>query len=480
MSFTETYALLYGNQVTHTPSVSALAPAIPKAKLGVEPVITNLPDKGTKTLILDSFYIATYIESLKEIQVYNYVEGKLKYSIPCEHPVKKLHMDPGTQRFYAQFEGDTQVKAWNIYHGNPIEVPETWKKIDKFSIGRYFIFTSEPLAGENRPIRMNVFDVNELNLKHTISTEFFKIHDMVENTDRLFITGIDSNPNNKAIAKNGMLSVYTGLSNKDVTWYKKTYPYDSDVVPEDVLNVSQGFVYNNTSTTSLTTVWDANTYSGVLARKAVKDQDKPCFTSSLGYTIATSDSKQISIYRVDGEVEGCYSGALMNLKEIQIEQKDGTKLLGKARTIEITQDNPLTTLLLFNNGDYLVTPKSMYLLVEGYANGLVRVRKLDDLSIWREFHPLENMKNVISCQNYYSSGRLLVHYGTPSSDGTLALVWDLTTQTPVQAVTREALKDRPYDSSQDIVMPYYSSNLVVQSENQVLYYKDVFESSNKS
>ncbi len=462
--------------ITTTSTMTSTSTATSKE---VAPIITNMSGKGSKTIILDEFYLATYIETAKEIHVYAYTEGKLTYSIPCDHPVKKLYSDSGSRRLYAQFEDNPQVKAWTDYNGNPIELPELWKRIDNLSIGRNFIFHSEPLTGENRPLKVSISDRSSLQLKHTISTEFFKIFDMVENQTRLFVTGIDSNPNNKMIPKNGMLMIYEGLLTNKIVWYKKTYPYDSNTTLNETLNVEQGFVYNSKATPSNINIWDANTYAPVLARKADKDQNQPTLTSLVGYQLAVADSKSIAIYRVDGECQDCDPGFFLDPKELPVSQTDGTKILSQPRILEISKDNPLTALCLFNNDDYLGSNKARYLMVEGYANGLVRIRKLEDLNVMMEFHPPKDMKNVIACETYYTSNRLLVHYGTPSSDGTLALVWDFSQHTPVQAITREALKDRHYDSSQDTVKVFYPNSVVVQSEDQILYYKRIFETKSE-
>lgn len=464
--------------ITTAASTASTAPATPSQQ--IKPVITTLPANGSKATILDYTTIAIFIEANKEIQVWDFQQSKLTFPFKCDYPVKKLY---GFNRLFAQFEGDPQVKAWELYAGKPEDLPETWKKVDFLSFGRDFVCHSVPQEKENQPITLHVSSPYTLQLKHTISTEFFKIHSIVESARKIYMTGLDSNPKSHATPKSGFMIGLEGIGGKKIEWYKRTFTLDSTETPCDALKVEQGFIYNTKWTPALNYVWDEGAYAPVLARKAVKAADQATLTCVLGYTIAIADSKEIAIYKVVGEAgRGRYDRPefYQYMREEQITSVTGTKVVSPPKSIEIPQGNSLNCLHLFNTDDDPGTAEGECLMVEGYANGLVKVRSLEDFRVKMEFQPPQDMKKVISCQTYFTSNKLLVHYGSPSSEGTLAIVWDLKEQKPFLLVTRDALKNRKYDSSQDLVKLYDSSyadqgNLVVQSEDQILYYEGIFK-----
>lgn len=406
--------------------------------------------------------IAAYFASSNEIQIYKYPEGKLEHTIKCPSGVSKMQLKRG--KLFVQFDNDQQIMAWDLQNNAPIKLPDTWKRVTNLYFGRSFIAHSNLETEPNKTISLIISNSDTYEPIRTISTDYFKIFDIVEKSEKLFVTGIESNPCTNGV-QNGFLMMYEHVASKDKKpeVYKKNFDVDSNNTYSKVLKIKQSFIYNSKWQSTNNCVWDANTMDTVLARETVQGKNTPALTAILGYTIVTADQKEIAIYRVDGELDRPFGGQ-GRLKELYFEIHGKTRELGKAHIIPCQKSDPVTSIHLFKFIQETV-------LAEGYTSGKVIIRNLDTLSKIMEFSPPGNMKTVCGIKTYYDSDKLLVHFGNASTDGTIAVMWDLTTQKPVLNITRDSKGN--YDSTQDIVKIEYPGTIVVVSGNEVKSYADV-------
>lgn len=427
----------------------------------IQPIIINLPEK-TNNAYFFSGDVAAFIESTREIKHYSYTDGKLKHTFKCEGNVTKMVFNNGS--FFVKCGEEGPIQAWELSSGKPIQLPETWQKISNFIILTECFVLGKPETLENCPMSLIICDPETYQPKRKISTEYFKIHDMVYKAGFLFVTGIENNPINTEVSKNGFLMRYNKLDESSERC-KSNFEYDSKTVMPNVLKITPSFIYNTKWTTVKSCVWDYNTLSTAFAKKSEKNSDEPTLIKVSDYTVVVADQKEIAIYDVVDEVhieeppsEYCTS------KELSLEQTYGTKKLSKARKIECLKSDPIKSIHIFKISEEKV-------LAEGYTSGKVIIRNLKTLNKMMELIPPGDMSNACKLK-VNNRNKLLVHYGK-TYDGTLAIVWDLTQQKPVLNITREALKNKAYDSSQDVIYCNLG-NIVVQSEDQVMFYENGF------
>ncbi len=435
---------------------------------GVQPVITQLPAKTNNIHFWSGYNLmAAYLPESQEIKLYDCSNGTLKHTFKCDSHVTSMHDNYGV--LFAHLGEEGPIQAWEIGSGNPVSLPSVWQKVSNLFTVDYLILAT-PAPVDNGTLSLTLCDRHKFTPIKTLPTEFFKIHDATNKMSRLFITGIASNPACKEAPSNGFIRVYDDILTDNVQEYQLNYPYDSSVVKPHNLKTSASFIYHDVWTPTHSVVWDLNTLAPVLARKAEKNADEATLTGVIDFTLVVVDRKEIAVYEAIGEVDTELPCFRMCQKELSLEQSFGTKTLSKARTIACASGNQIKSLHLFKLSEEPV-------MAEGYENGKVIIRNLKTLNAMMEFTPPGNMKNVCTLKTNYYGDKLIVHYATPSQDGTLGIVWDTKQQKPLQYITRDALKNRAYDSSQDTISyKSYQEDLIIHSEDQVLFYKGIMKS----
>lgn len=430
----------------------------------ITPVVTLLPGIGTHACTTSSNRIALYVEALHEIQLYDFTSGALEKSFPCHHPVKNIYIN--NSHLIVHFKHDNSMQIWDCFRGLSVSVPDTWKKVSSiFFLYPYCIHVeSEKL--ENRTLSLIISNSENYDYIQTIQTNAFKIHHLLIDRGILYVCGLSTNPNSQSTQK-GMLMAIEGLGKPNYKSYKQTFDYNASLT-SDTLKIDQGFVYLPRHGHPVSCVWDSKTYSTVLAKEA----NGGSFIANIGYTLVTADSKEIAIYNVEEEDDSMYACTGMYVKkELFVKQTDQTKRLGEAKIIELSKNNPLTALHVFKQKHRGVPCKWM---AEGYQNGVVHIRNLENCAKIMEFQPLSNMGKVVSCTTYFDSNKVLVQYGSSSEEGCCAIVWDLIQQTPHLYIGCKALKNK--EINDEVVIKFLYGSIVLQYGNEIVYYKDAMKS----
>lgn len=445
-----------------------LTTAAPKADQSqpIQRITFEIPEQTKNVYFMNSFdSVAAFDEQTKEIYVYDYKKGQLLHVFKCLSNVLKIQCR--VRDLFVHMEGGL-VQAWNVLSGKALKLKETWKKVDDLFFLKYYIVVVHPSDLKNSPLSLTLCDRDYQPIKK-ISTEFFKIHGMASKINNLYVTGLESNPINTEIPQSGFLMAYQDPDKNEIKRYKLNFELDSKVVNSNVLHIHSGLIYNSKWASKTSCVWDYNTLSTVLAKKAEKNIDENTLVEVLGYTIVIVDRKEVAVYDVIGELETEPPFFMSTRKELLLDQAYGTKQLSKVRTIECQKGDSIKCIHLFKISDEKV-------MAEGYESGKVVIRNLTTLNQMFEFLPPSNMKNVCLLKTNLYGDRLFVHYGAPSMDGTLGIVWNTSQQKPSAYIVREALKNRDYDSTQDTIHYEYGDDLVLRSENQVINYLDVMKS----
>ncbi len=416
-----------------------------------EPFIFDLPAKASGAyLIQDAREVVITFNDDSKIRgkalVYDYESGELKHTFECGNQIMdlKVHRDI----LFVQMYNAWGILAWNWKTGEKVDLPKTWNRIDRMCFSEAFTAHDnfkDPIKSvdKQKPIELIISDSKTLQPINTLSTSLFSIYDTAIKGNSLYVLGVDENASfsNDSFLQSACVIKYDNPTDPNPQKRKISLAYDVNLLATKALKMQQGALFNNKWYPSTNYIWNAETLQPMLIRKTAGDKENACALTQVSQdTAVVLDAKEMEIYKKE-------HNTFVSKKHIPWEDKD-----------------PGTSLELFPFAGQEV-------IAEGYTSGLIRIRHAEDFNVLLELHPPENMSGVL--HTAFHQDYLLAHYLTPSKEGTLAILWDLNTQKPHLLITREALKNRDYQSYNDNIH-IVNNDIFVRSENQVMIYKGVF------
>ncbi len=413
-----------------------------------EPFIFDLPGKGQEALVLPEWNrVVTIVNEDKgfggKALVYDFETGKLIYTFDCKNNIMTIYRHGNI--LFVQPDNAWQIQAWDLTTGKPFELSENWKRVDQICFSDQFIVHNHFKGSidihvskdAQQPLVLHISDPITLKPLQSLQTGLFNIYDMLIVNGQLYVLGSDDNPTVMAdfSDNSGCLMRYDSPEKENPDKLKVSFRYDYNGGYRHVLKNHQGTIFNTAWSPSVTTLWNADTLNSQLE----KPNKGGSMTAKLGNIAVIIDDNEMAICR---------------------QEQDKFNIV---KTIEWDKNEPGSSIEIFNfsNGKFSA---------EGYESGIVRIRNLDTFGIQMELTPPQNMQEVLYTQ--FVKDKLLVHYNKPSTEGTLAVLWDLQTQTPSLLITRAALKGRDYQSQYDTVH-IVDNHILLRSEDQFMFYKGV-------
>lgn len=405
--------------------------------------------------------------SADDVLIYNYETGQLMHTFTGKSYVTNLYERDG--KLWIQYNWDP-IKVYDIQSGQEMPLPNTWKKISRMCMSAdFFVHVNQVEHADGKeayiPLDLHISDpLNHKTLK-VISLDYTDIQAMKIHAEKLFVMALDSQHSVEACepntwVKTAALMIYDQPHKSDKKW-KVSFTWDVNAYMPPYLNVHRDVVYSRIWSPTVTCLWDINTLETVLAKKKEKDTDS--LVEMMDDYAVYADSREISIYKIQGVVE---VGGMVRLvpKDLPILQHTGTKNFELLHKIHCSVDKVLY-IKLFH---FQKTP----MLAEGYPNGKVIIRSLEKGHIVMKLVPPENLLDSDYLE--FFQDKLLVRYSIPWQKDILAIIWDLHQQAPVQWITRTGIKDTLV--AQKDVIQIHQNDLLALSHNQFICYKNVLKS----
>lgn len=414
-----------------------------------DPVSFKLPGKGCQALISpenDQLVVAINDEDAYQVVVCNYETGKLAHTFKCGNYIWDFNVKDDT--LFVKLANAWHILAWDLKTGNPVNLPEDWKSVDKMYFGEKLIAHNnfgDPNASKvvNRPISIIISEPHTFKALNTIDTGFFNIFDMAIQDNKLWVLGIDENctySRSRDYVNYASVIRYDNPLDPNCDKRKATFVYDVNRLATNVLKIEHGTLYNSTWFPSMNYLWDINTLSPMFETKSIKN--------NTNNSVLTQVMDDIAVIFDD--------------KGMQFLQKKENQFL-PVKSIEWEKNESGTSLELFKY-------ENTSILAEGCNNGIVRLRDLQTYQVTCVLNPPENMESVAHTK--YQNNKLLTHYAQPSSEGTVAIIWDLHQQKELLKIKIEDLP-KDYNSYTDNFF-IINEDLVVRCNDQVKVYKGVF------
>lgn len=418
------------------------------------PFVFDLPEKGLGSLILpDAEEVAIpinidpvinngpYQPPKWKVLVYHYETGEKKHTF--EGIGQILNIKAHQDILFVQLQ-TWQVYAWNWKLGTRVELPDLWDRTYEMSFSEKFTaHTSmkerQTALGKQKPLEIIISDSKTYKCEKILKTNFFSIHDMAIRENSLYVLGVDDNCSYVRNNFNGACIVkYDNPLSQEPERRKISLVYNVNAVACRAFKLDYGTIFNSKWYAQTNYIWDSNTLRPLLKRESPNMSDNAStLTKVFGDTAVVFDDKGIEIY------------------------KKSSNQFSSVKQIEWNTHEAGSSVEIFNFSNETV-------IAEGYAHGMIRIRNAQTFNIMCELPPPENMVYVLHTK--FHKDKLLAHYYLASTEGTIAVLWDLNLQKPALLITRDALKNKNYKSDSDNIH-IINEDIFVRSENQVMVYK---------